>query len=895
MALAPGTNLGPYEILSLLGTGGMGEVYRARDPRLGRDVAIKISAEKFNERFEREAKVVASLNHPNICALYDIGPNYIVMELVEGESPKGPLQLEEALEICRQIGYALEAAHEKGIVHRDLKPANIKVTPSGTVKVLDFGLAKINPLTPASGSNPEESPTISMHATQAGMILGTAGYMAPEQAKGKSADKRADIWAFGVILHELLTGQRLFLGETVTDTLAAVVLTEPKLADTPVQVRRLLKRCLEKDPQKRLRDIGDAMALLEEAPPEAPATLAAPPPKSLLARLAWPVALGISLLAAATLAFIHFRETPPVAETVRFRDALPENGSFTITGVSALSPDGRKLAFSAAGADGVPRIWLRSMDSLTAQPLPGSETAPVVIALFWSPDSRYVGFQGEGKLKKIDTAGGPALVLCDVASGNVGGGSWSKDGVILFAQAGRMMRVSASGGTPSPVTATSGRGEGVAYPWFLPDGQHFLYYRVSTKPDSTGLYVGSLSVKPEEQSSQRLMPLDHQPMYVPSPDSGPGHVVFLRQDTLLAQPFDAKRLQLAGEAVPIATLVASIQDLGFYSVSENGTLAYRTGSSNGAELQLSWFDRQGKGTLTPVEPARSSTVKVSPDGKRAAVVRQAQGSTDIWVLDLLNGASNRFTFDPGPDGNPVWSPDGSQIAWQSRRDNAWGIYRKASNGSGNDEPLFKAAQFSGMNLTDWSRDGRFILFQATATGDGQKTKTDVYALPMSAGASAERKLIPLVQTPAVELGAYVSPDDRWVAYLSDESGKQELYVQAFAPGAKSGAPSASGKWMVSKNGSAGMARWRNDGKELVYLGTDGAVMSVDVTADTAFHASLPKVLFQLPRTVLAMSNTPGAISDATRDLQRFLITVPAQANVRPEFTVVLNWPAALKH
>src|ERR1051325_10398984 len=301
MPLDPGTHLGPYEILSQLGAGGMGEVYRARDPRLGRDVAIKVSAEKFNERFEREAKVVASLNHPNICALYDIGPNYIVMELVEGVEPKGPMPLEETREICRQMAAALEAAHEKGIVHRDLKPANIKVTPTGTVKVLDFGLAKINPLTPASG-NPEESPTISMHATKVGMILGTAGYMSPEQAKGKTADKRADIWAFGVVLYELLTGQRLFMGETVTDTLAAVVLSEPKISDAPSQVRRLLKRCLEKDPQKRLRDIGDAMPLLDEAPAEAPATpAAADPAQSRMGKLGWLTA-ALLLLAGGGLA-----------------------------------------------------------------------------------------------------------------------------------------------------------------------------------------------------------------------------------------------------------------------------------------------------------------------------------------------------------------------------------------------------------------------------------------------------------------------------------------------------------------------------------------------------------------------------------------------------------------
>jgi predicted Ser/Thr protein kinase len=488
MPLDPGTPLGPYEILRQLGAGGMGEVYRARDPRLGRDVAIKVSAQKFNERFEREAKVVASLNHPNICALYDIGPNYIVMELVEGEEPKGPMPLEEALQICRQVAAALEAAHEKGIVHRDLKPANIKVTPTGVVKVLDFGLAKVSGLTSASG-NPEESPTISMHATQAGVILGTAGYMAPEQAKGKPADKRADIWAFGVVMHELLTGQRMFMGETVTDTLAAVVLSEPKLADAPSQVQRLLKRCLEKDPQKRLRDIGDAMALLEEAPrPSSTSVIAAPPaPRSLLARVAWPGAFGVALVVAGALAFVHFRESPAVAEPVRFTAALPENANFTIAGIFNLSPDGRKLAFSASGVDGVPRVWIRSMDSLTAQPLPGSDTVPVLASLFWSPDSRFIAYQSEGKLKKIDTAGGPGVTLCD-APNQIVGGSWNRDGVILFTQNGAIMRVSAAGGTPSPVIATPPTGQGsYAFPKFLPDGRHFLYLRGSPKPEVTGV------------------------------------------------------------------------------------------------------------------------------------------------------------------------------------------------------------------------------------------------------------------------------------------------------------------------------------------------------------------------------------------------------------------------
>ena len=728
-----------------------------------------------------------------------------------------------------------------------------------------------------------------MHATQAGMILGTAGYMAPEQAKGKTADKRADIWAFGVILHELLTGQRLFLGETVTDTLAAVVLTQPKLEDVPVQVRRLLKRCLEKDPQKRLRDIGDAMALVEEPPaPVSAPVITAPAPRSLLARVGWPAAFGLALFAAGALAFVHFRETPPVAETVRFKAALPENLNFTIAGISAFSPDGRKLAFSASGADGVPRLWIQSLNSLVAQPLPGSETASVLIALFWSPDSRYLVFEGDGKLKKIDLSGGPALTLCDAPS-RIGGGSWGRDGVILFQQPGRIMRVSASGGTPSPVTPSPGRGEGVAYPWFLPDGRHFLYYRWSPKSEIAGMYAGSVDAKPEEQSTQRLMPLDHQPMYVPSPDSGPGNIVFLRQDTLLAQPFNASKLQLAGEPLPIAEQVGSNGDFGYYSVSESGALAYRTGSTSARTLQLSWFDRQGKVTPTPVEPARSSTVKVSPDGKRVATVRtDAQNNSDIWIVDLATGGSNRLTFDPAPDGNPLWSPDGTQIAWQSTRGGFWGIYRKASNGSGDDELVYKYPA-SGA-LTDWSRDGRFIIFHSS----GGDTRMDIYALPMDPKSSEERKPIPIVHTPANELGGYLSPDDRWIAYLSDESGKQELYVQAFSAGAKPGATPISGKWMVSK-GSLGMARWRADGKELVFIGADGGVMSADVVADPVFRASPPKLLFRLPSSLLALSTTPGALADATRDLQRFLISEPTESNSRQELTVVLNWQAALKH
>ena len=891
MALDPGTHLGPYEILSQLGAGGMGEVYRARDPRLGRDVAIKVSAEQFNERFEREAKVVASLNHPEYLRAVRRRAELLVMELVEGESPKGPMPLEEALaNLPADRRCARSRARKRHRPSRS-ETGEYQGHPDGHREGSGFRPGEDRLGMPGSG-NPEESPTISMHATQAGMILGTAGYMAPEQAKGKSADKRADIWAFGVVLYEMLTGKRLFMGETVTDTLAAVVLGEPKLADAPSQVQRLLKRCLEKDPQKRLRDIGDAMSLLEEAPAQSSAPVMATAPPSRSGTLGMGCGGGGGA-GRGSPAFIHFRETPPVAETVRFKTALPDEGELHAYGHLGSLSGWPQTALFRGG---------RRRRSARVDPIDGFARSSASAGLgnsgdsgdaLSSPDSRFVGFQSEGKLKKIDIAGGPAVALCDT-TGNVNGGSWNRDGVILFVQGSQVRRVSASGGTSSPVTVTA-KGEGHAFSAFLPDGQHFLYDLFSQNPDTSGVYVGALDTKPEQQSTQRLMPGGFQPVYVPAGNSGSsGYILFLNaQGTLMAQPFDAGRLRLAGEPVPIAEQVASFQGLGHYSASENGVLAYRTGASEGLELQPSWFDRQGKSTLTPVEPSRSSTLKVSPDGKRAAVVRSdpKSNSTDIWVLDLSTGASDRFTFDPANDGNPLWSPDGSQIVWQSNRGGTWGIYRKASNGSGSDDLVYKFPTQAGLNLTDWSRDGRFIIFQAPSP----QTKSDVYALPMGPGTNADRQPIPVIQTPAVEFGAYLSPDDRWIAYLSDESGKQELYVQAFGLGAKPGAPPPSGKWMVSKNGSAGMARWRNDGKELVFIGADGGVMSVDVTADPVFHASQPKLLFQLPHSVLAMTTTPGAMSDATRDLQRFLITVPAQSNVRPEFTVVLNWRAALKH
>ena len=875
--------MGPYEILAPIGAGGMGEVYRARDSRLDREVAIKTSAERFNERFEREARAIAALNHPNICHVYDVGENYLVMELIEGESPQGPLPLEIVLSYARQIADALDAAHEKGIVHRDLKPANIKITPDGTVKVLDFGLAKVGGI---SKPQSDDSPTITMAATEAGMILGTAAYMSPEQARGKAVDKRADIWAFGVVLYELLTGKRPFAGETLTDTFVSVVKEDPDWQLLPAQVRNLVKRCLEKDPKRRLRDIGDFMLLLDAQ--QAPAAAAVPPPSkssALWPRLVSAFAILVTL-ALIGLAIVHFRPAP-AGETVRFKAALPQNVAFTDLGSIALSPDGRKLAF-LAGSDGVAKVWVRNLDSLEAEPLPGANITDGSLPLFWSPDSRFLVFQAEGKLKKIDLSGGPAQTICD-APGEIDEGSWNRDGVILFSEGGIVKRVSDAGGTPTAVTATDIAQAGAAlWPMFLPDGKHFLYTRNSNSAENNGFYAGTLDAKPDAQSTKLLLAADYQPVYAAPSGAGTGHLLFLRDGTLFAQPFDANKLELSGEPAPIAEQIGSLGQFGHFSVSANGALAYRTGSAEGINYQLAWFNRKGEQTALAGEPGRYGTIKLSPDGKRAAVVRADNNNSDIWLIDLSSGASSRFTFDPAPDGQPVWSADGSQIAWLSNRGGSYGIYRKASNGSGSDELLYKANGPS-LTLTDWSRDGRFIIYHSI----NPQTKADIWALPVGRDTTSDRKPLPVIQTGASEVGGYLSPDSRWIAYLSDESGRQELYVQPFNPASGPGATQVSGKWMVSR-GSQGMARWRADGKELLFMGSDGGMMSVDVTANPVFQASQAKLLFQPPRLFVGQPGYPGARADVSTDLQKFLLRMPAKQMAQQEVNVVLNWQSGLK-
>ena len=858
--------MGPYQVVGLLGAGGMGEVYRARDPRVGRDVAIKVSAAQFTERFEREVRAVASLNHPNICHLYDVGPNYLVMELVEGESPKGPLPEELALNYARQIAAALEEAHSKGIVHRDLKPANIKITADGTVKVLDFGLAKI---ADAPETQSENSPTLSMAATQAGVVLGTAAYMSPEQARGKKVDKRADIWAFGVVFYEMLTGDRLFGGDTIADTLIDVATRQPNWEEVPADLLPLLKKCLEKDPKKRLRDIGDMDLLLtfQSAPP----VTAGDSRRSWLSR----AVAALAIVAGAVLAFLHFREQPPVPELQRFQIPAPEKTTFN--NALLLSPDGRKLAFTTSG-EGGNLLWVRSLDTLQARTVAPWSQNPVP---FWSPDSRFIAYQQEGKLKKVEVAGGPPTTLCDAPT-NFGGGAWSKDGIIVFGDRnGRLMQVSAGGGVPSPLTNLDQANQESSHglPSFLPDSKHFLYWRRSSSAEKTGVFIGSVDAKPERQDSRPLLATSAAAVYTPAENKEHGYLLFLRDSTLMAQPFDAARLALAGEPVPVPgaeRIGSTTYGYGRFTTSSSGALAYMVGAEGGS-TQLTWFDRQGKTLETIGQRGAYNTLALSPDGTRVAAERRDGSGSDLWLIESKSGGKNdRFTFDPGTETAPVWSPDGSRVTYASTRSGGFNLYQKLSNLAGNEEELFKSSEQT--YPTDWSRDGRFLLFTAI----GGKTQPDLWSLTLE----GEHKAAAFLQTEFQEYGGRLSPDGRWLAYVSNASGRVEIYVRPFPPSAD-----RTGQWLVS-NGGGSFALWRKDGKELFYRVSGGAVMAVEVTPGAVFKSGQPKQLFQVPAVNV---NGFGYSWDVSADGQRFLINTNRDEGAAQEpITLVLNWTAGLR-
>ena len=887
MSVSVGDRLGPYEILAPLGAGGMGEVYRARDTKLKREVALKVLPDLFASdpermaRFQREAEVLASLNHPNIAAIYGLEGNALVMELVEGENLGGPLPIETALTYARQIAEALEYAHERGIIHRDLKPANVKITPEGVVKVLDFGLAKAIE-DPGPASDPASSPTLTLGATRMGVILGTAAYMSPEQASGKTADRRSDIWSFGAVLYEMLAGKRAFVGESVSDTLATVLKLEPEWdalpAGTPASVRKLVRRCLTKDRKQRLQAIGEARIALENPRGDEPA---APVTGGTGHRFLWPVCLAAAVFAVAlaALALIHFREKPPVADVVRFQIPAPEKSNINYG--AYLSPDGRRIVFSARGPNGQTVLWVHSLDSLESRPLAGTEG--VVETQFWSPDSRFIAFSVPGKLKKVEASGGPPQTVCDLPA-PLRGGAWSRDGVIAFGILRKgLMRVSEAGGAASPLTTLDSSGQEVLHAVysFLPDARHFIYARSSAAVEKRGIYLGSLDAKPEQQGSRRLVATDSNAVYAPSSDPALGHLLFVREGSLMAQAFDARKLEMAGDAVPIAE---GLPDAGRpqFSVSSTGVLVYRTGGAGPSTNQLTWFDRAGKNLGTVGEPGQYNTLAISPDGTRVAFDRYAPQSAgragDIWLHEFSRGISTQLTFDPGFDGQPAWSPDGSHILFTSNRDGPLNLYQKVASGAGNEEALLKSNE--AKPSYDWSPDGRFLLYGV------QGQKVEVWVLPRTGD---DRKPMRYLQTESNVIQARFSPDSRWVAYTSDESGKREVYVSPF--------PAAPGvKWMVSKGGGD-QPRWRRrDGKELFYISPDRKMMAVEVsTASGAVQAGIPKALFPAP--IFGGATLDTTRYDVTADGQKFLInslaTETNSAQSSP-ITVVLNWQAGLK-
>jgi Tol biopolymer transport system component len=908
--LAVGQRLGTYHVVSCLGAGGMGEVYRARDTELGRDVALKVLPPTLLKdperlaRFEREARVLAALNHPNVGAIYglanDVGVRALVLELVEGEtlaeklanSRSGALPVTEALTIARQIADALEAAHEKGIIHRDLKPANIALTRTGVVKVLDFGLAKLAPIDGygSSPENPSHSPTLIAGRTHAGLLLGTARYVSPEQARGQAVDKRTDIWAFGCVLYEMLTGQAAFPGATVTDTLAAIIEREPEWTKLPAaltgNIRTLLRRCLEKEPSRRLRDIGDARLEIDEAGTEpvgddANRTVAKSRRSVWVARAAAALFL-LTTLVAAGIAYL----TRPARDTRVYRTTFvpPTDLANLPGGRLALSPDGQRLAFTAPGSDGRVVLWVRALDTLAAQPLAGTEDA---LGPFWSPDSRFIGFVAGGKLKKINASGGPASTVIE---NSAPGFTWNHDDLILFNQtlseqgSSPIFRVAASGGVPTPVTEpdTKAGETHTTFPTFLPDGRHFLYVRASG--DVRGTYIGSLD------SPDRIRLLDGWT----NVRYASGHLLYVRGTTLVAQPFDPRRLTTTGPPVPLAEhiQVTGNYDVGAFSVSETGVLVYQARASDEEESRLVWYDRAGHQIGVLGDRAAYlwlPGVTLSPDGRRVAVsVRDPLGRVytvpgsplpkakfDIWIFDIARGIRTRFTLDPTNTAalSPIWSPDGRRVVFASDRRGHSDLYQKPAGGAGAEELLL--ADDTDKLPESWSPDGRFILYDKPVnTPNG-----DLWVLPLF----GDRKPFPLLQSPFDEGAGQFSPDGRWVAYSSDESGRLEVYVTPF--------PGHGEKVRVSTAGGI-EPRWRRDGKEIFYLaGPTGFFAPTKVMAaqvrlnEPHFEVGTVQPLFNV-----RMPLYPAHVYDVSAD-GRFLIdTMEEQTPI----TFVVNWPALLR-
>ncbi len=886
-------NIAHYHILGKLGAGGMGEVYRATDTRLGRDVALKALPEAFARdaermaRFEREAKVLASLNHPSIASIHGLeesgSKRALVMELVEGPTlaeriKQGAISLDEALPIAKQIAEALEYAHERGIIHRDLKPSNVKVTPNGQVKVLDFGLAKALE-GEASGEELQNSPTLTAAATRAGVLLGTAAYMSPEQARGKRVDRRADIWAFGCVLYEMLTGQRTFTGETTSDTLAAVIKSHPEWtslpASTPPRVRELLRRCSQKDPKHRLQAIGKARIAIETVLSGAAEEVA---PIAAVVRPRWRLGLTAALAAigaalATGLFFWNLRPRPSPKPLTRFALTLPvgESLDLVVYPAVAISPDGSALAYVARRGE-TRQLYLRPMDRFEATPLPGTQDAS---SPFFSPDGQWVGFFADGKLKKTSLRGGLPVTLCDAAVNR--GGSWGPDDTIVFspnAVAG-LMRVPAAGGVPQVLTTPdASKGERThRWPEILPGGKAVVFTIGSL--ESPSYYLDAkIAVQSLETGERKILSVAGTfARYEPD-----GHLVFGQAGGLFAVPFDLKRLQVTEAPMPAlnGAAVAMYPETGaeYFSFSRTGSLVYVQGAASYDDLILAWVNR--KGVVEPLPaPARSyMTPHLSPDGKRVAISARATRNLEVLVYDIPRGTLTRLTYG-GDDENPLWSPDGRYIAYQSERNRMSTIVSKAADGSGAEETLVNAQNYSQFPES-WSPDSKFLAY----TVDDPVSQRDIWILPLE----GERKPRPFLRTPFNEFSPRFSPDGHWLAYVSNESGSEEVYVQAF--------PGPGGKWQISAEGGTSPV-WARSGRELIYL-NGNKIMGVAIIPHSSFVASTPRLL--VDNSMAASSPFAGnGDMDVNPDGQRFLVVKAREEKMGlAEVRVVLNWAEELK-
>jgi eukaryotic-like serine/threonine-protein kinase len=886
MPLPRGTKLGPHEIIAPLGAGGMGEVYRARDMRLDREVAIKIlpshlsSDSEAKQRFDREAKTISGLNHPNICTLHDIGHqdgvDFIVMEYLEGETleqrvAKGPMPLSDVLKYGVQIANALDRAHRSGVVHRDLKPGNVMLTKSGA-KLLDFGLAKPSmPLASMATLTQVVSPI-----TQQGMIVGTFQYMSPEQVAGQELDSRGDIFSLGAVLYEMTTGRKAFPGKSQLSVASAILEKEPEAISaviplTPPSLDHAIRRCLAKDREDRwqtARDLAGELNWIRESGSQAGAPAMALDSARARGRLSWLAWALCGVLAAGLIAGAMQWRKQKNAEQPAFFSAAPLLPAVDLE----MAPDGRSVAvvgFSEADRTNV--LWIYAVGDQQARKLPQTEGARFP---FWSPDGKSLAFFADGKLKKLDIAGGPVQTICDAASGR--GGTWNKDGVIVFTPSGGLLdglyRVSATGGTPTRIsTPDPNRGETTnRWPEFLPDGRHFLYFggdvagSISASAKSNALFIGAL----DSNEKTFVTHATGNASYV-----APGYLLYYKDKTLFAQSFDVGKLELSGDPVALLTDVAYTPRISHtaFSASEGVLVAQR--GSGVSVSKLVWYDRKGNEVGSVGEREVVVNVAIGPDEKTLAVDRtdEETQNSDVWTYDLQRNGLKRLTFDPSVDAAPVFSPDGKQILFASSRGSTFRVYVKSADGAQEEKLLpVNGADIADRYPSDWSRDGKYILYTRA---------TDLWLAE-----APDWKSRPLIQGQGTVKNAQFSPGGKWVAYASTESGKWEIYVTSF--------PDARGKWQVSTAGGT-QPRWRGDGKELYYLAWDAKLMAVPIAGGANFDAGSPVALFQAnPRVLVATSELVSY--DVAKDGQRFLINTQLANPEAQPMTVVLNWTAGLK-